>query len=82
MREMIGSNKTGTVAFHMNWNDNADEKTLFLQQMGDWHVPDDWNSTTAMCKSPAVATCHFRDLPSIIPCRSSPARNPGRKSFW
>jgi hypothetical protein len=80
MKDMIRSNKTRTVAFHMNWNDNAEKKTQFLSQMGDWHVPDDLNSTT--CQSPAIVKCHFRDLPSIIPCRSSSAHDPNRKSFW
>jgi hypothetical protein len=82
MKNMLRTNKSRTVAFHMNWNENADEKIRFFQQMGDWYAANETASTMGPCLETAMVKCHYRDLPSVVPCPSSPALHNNRKSFW
>jgi hypothetical protein len=43
--------------------------------------PDDLR--TLCCAAEPLVSCHYRDKPSKIPCRDSPAIDHGRrKSFW
>jgi hypothetical protein len=38
--------------------------------------------TTMCCAAEPLVSCHFRDKPSIIPCKKSPLMDKGGKSFW
>jgi hypothetical protein len=69
--------------FHMSWTQNKDNKKLFLQQLGEWRVKDNCESGAAECclVEPNIV-CHYRDKPSIIPCRDSPPIDNGKPSFW
>jgi hypothetical protein len=82
MKAMLRTNKTDQIAFHMNWNENAGEKIRFLQQMGDWYVPSSNETSEGPCLGNAMVQCHYRDIPSIVPCRDSPAFRSNRPSFW
>lgn len=78
--------------FHMSWTLSMDNKVLYLEQMGEWYVSDMVTSTTSdgmqscvglnCCLQQPNITCHFRDKPSKIPCRDSPAIDEGGRSFW
>lgn len=100
MKDMIRKNKTEPLSFHMNWNKDKQQKRDLLEQMGDWYVTKRCigERTAAMmlqglpgqylskvcCYEKPFARCHFRDLPSVIPCRKSPEFNKGadKPSFW
>jgi hypothetical protein len=68
--------------FHMSWTENKQNKRLFFEQMGEWFT--DASSCTGLncCLEEPRVTCHYRDKPSIIPCRDSPPIHKGRPSFW
>jgi hypothetical protein len=75
--------------FHMSWTENKDNKRLYYQQMGEWYVNEEPNSIDGKvcsgvncCLPQPNITCHFRDKPSKIPCRDSPAIQQGGHSFW
>jgi len=84
--------------FHMSWTKNKANKRLFFEQMGDWFVEDKCAGSTAetilesaqkgstlvslCCSAEPLFECHYRDKPSIKPCRSSPPIDEGHKSFW
>lgn len=77
--------------FHMSWTKNKDNKVKYLQQMGEWYVrptcvgtgPGQQHvSAEACCSADALITCHYRDKPSKIPCKSSPNIDKGKPSFW
>ena len=34
------------------------------------------------CSKEPIITCHYRDKPSVIPCKDSPPIDAGRPSFW
>lgn len=34
------------------------------------------------CSAEALVSCHYRDKPSIIPCKDSPPIDKGKPSFW
>ena len=34
------------------------------------------------CAAQPLFTCHYRDKPSLKPCRDSPPFRPGGTSFW
>jgi hypothetical protein len=67
-----------------------DNKVKYLQQMGEWYVqpvcvgtgPGQDVSAEACCSADALVTCHYRDKPSKIPCKSSPNIDKGKPSFW
>lgn len=98
MKEMVQVPETQPLSFHMNWNNDKDVKQKFLEQLGAWHVKSVCvggemlsqfgNSTKgrmleACCSSQPLVSCHFRDKPSLIPCKDSPAfENSRRGSFW
>ena len=73
--------------FHMSWTKNKDNKKLYLQQMGEWYLKEDWKSsslsgTWGACLAEPQITCYYRDKPSIVPCKESPPIDAGRQSFW
>jgi hypothetical protein len=85
------TNKTDTVEpyiFHMSWTTNKDNKKLFLQQMGEWRLKDHHSVDNycqdglACCLAEPNVVCHYRDKPSIIPCKDSPPIDKGKPSFW
>jgi hypothetical protein len=81
MRDVIAKKKN-PLSFHYNWNKNKLEKRQFLEQMADWYVSDSCNaSLESCCVANPVATCHFQDQPSVIPCKNASTFKPG-PSFW
>jgi Nucleotide-diphospho-sugar transferase len=38
--------------------------------------------SASCCSTKAIFSCHYRDKPSIKPCRKSPPIDKGRKSWW
>jgi len=43
-------------------------------------VPD--NLSNSCCAVEPIVKCHFRDKPSVVPCRDSPSIDKDRPSFW
>lgn len=81
--------------FHMSWTANKDNKIKFFQQMGAWHAEEKCigersyeilnssdNLLTTCCSGTAIFKCHYKDKPSIHPCKDSPNIDVGRASFW
>ena len=68
--------------FHMSWTKNKANKKLFLEQMGEWYTKPDCMTGLGCCLKQANVTCHYRDKPSIIPCKESEPIDKGRPSFW
>jgi hypothetical protein len=84
--------------FHMSWTVNKDNKILYFRQMGDWWVQDkcitkkrqeilgEGSSTTDItaecCAVKPLFSCHYRDKPSLYPCKDSPPIDKGKRSFW
>ena len=83
--------------FHMSWTLNKDNKIKYYQQMGEWMLEDKCVQKTvheilgdaapstlasACCAAEPLVTCHYRDKPSIKPCRDSPPIDKGRPSWW
>ena len=63
--------------------------------MGMWHMKEECTGTEALtklysdqtpvsscCLAEPSVSCHYRDKPSIIPCKDSPPIDKGRPSFW
>lgn len=88
----IVSDKHHAALFHMSWTNNKDNKLLFFKQMGMWYLNEqceatadlvlDGNMVDNCCSVEPIVTCHYRDKPSIIPCKDSPPIDKGRPSFW
>ena len=81
--------------FHMSWTTNKDNKLLFFRQMGEWYLNDQCiqkNSTEitvadndfakTCCSAEPLFSCHYRDKPSIKPCKESPPIDKRGRSFW
>lgn len=68
--------------FHMSWTLNKDNKKLYFQQMGEWHLKEGCLDGYDCCLPQPNITCFYRDKPSKIPCRDSPPIDKGRPSFW
>jgi hypothetical protein len=82
--------------FHMSWTLNKNNKLLFLRQMGEWYVQDqciqekasdihdgeEYNLVRTCCSAEPLFSCHYRDKPSLKPCKSSPSIDKGRPSWW
>jgi hypothetical protein len=83
------------IIFHMSWTNNKDNKLLFFRQMGEWYVQDkcigkvradiptghaDLPSTC--CAAAPLFSCHYKDKPSLKPCRDSPPIDKGKSSWW
>ena len=81
--------------FHMSWTRNKDNKQLFMEQVGHWHLqkqcenkrveeiggkPEDL--VNLCCSAEPIVSCHYRDKPSKIPCKDSPPIDKGKPSFW
>jgi len=86
MRDMV-SGKASPSIFHMSWTSNKDNKIKFFQQMGDWYVSEkcianDNPSQKECCLVDPLVVCHYRDKPSIKPCKDSPPIDKGRPSWW
>lgn len=94
MRAMFEGEKKPYI-FHMSWTKNKDNKLLFLKQLGQWYVQekciatepskikhDDSGLVNACCSPKELFSCHYRDKPSVKPCKKSPPIDSGGKSFW
>lgn len=68
--------------FHMSWTKNKDNKKLYFQQMGEWYLKESCLTGWDCCLRKPNITCHYRDKPSMIPCKDSPPIDAGRPSFW
>mmetsp|Transcript_23881 Transcript_23881/g.24340 ORF Transcript_23881/g.24340 Transcript_23881/m.24340 type:complete len:235 (+) Transcript_23881:648-1352(+) len=81
--------------FHMSWTKSKENKVLFMQQMGLWYIRDQCLNDKAIdilgergdfsaicCSKDPLITCHYKDQPSIIPCKGSPASNKHSHNFW
>jgi hypothetical protein len=77
--------------FHMSWTSSKVNKKKFFEQMGLWYLDEKCYGKTlfevggnaeACCLAVANINCHFRDKPSVIPCRGFPPIDKGRPSFW
>jgi len=78
----------------MCWTANKDDKLLYLQQLGEWYLPDSCgnNELSSMrgdagkmadcCLAEPAISCHFIDKPSIVKCDESPNRDQNGKKFW
>jgi hypothetical protein len=77
-----------------SWTENKDNKVLFLRQLGEWYVTDKCigkpiadiidigDLVLPCCATEPIFSCHYRDKPSKLPCKSSGAIDPGGGSFW
>jgi len=45
-------------------------------------VDNDADIVNSCCSAAPLVSCHYRDKPSIVPCRESPPIDEGRPSFW
>lgn len=94
LRDMFKGKKHPYI-FHMSWTKSKDNKLLFLKQMGEWYLKDHCvakklsdigvekdNFVEQCCSKEALVTCHWKDKPSIKPCKDSPALDKGARSFW
>jgi hypothetical protein len=76
------SNLVDPYIFHMSWTQNKDNKKLYFEQMGEWYKKENCMTGFDCCLKQPNVTCHYRDKPSIIPCRQSPPIDKGKPSFW
>ena len=80
---MNGTSPIEPYIFHMSWTQNKANKKLYFEQMGEWYTKPNCLADGLDCCLPKPnITCHYRDKPSIIPCRDSPPIDKGRPSFW
>ena len=69
----------------MSWTSNKANKKLYFEQMGEWRVKEGCpldSDGDGCCLAEPMIKCHYRDKPSIIPCKSSPPIDKGKPSFW
>mmetsp|Transcript_377 Transcript_377/g.589 ORF Transcript_377/g.589 Transcript_377/m.589 type:complete len:358 (-) Transcript_377:299-1372(-) len=92
MKDIVTGKHQATL-FHMSWTNNKDNKLLFFKQMGMWYLKEQCEATAELvldgstmvndcCSADPIVTCHYRDKPSVIPCKDSPPIDKGRPSFW
>jgi Nucleotide-diphospho-sugar transferase len=90
MKDLLGNNETqqDPYIFHMCWTESKVYKKKFLQQIRHWYLRDGHESGSCngldCCIREPKVTCHFRDVPSVLPCKDSPPldeEDPG-DSFW
>jgi hypothetical protein len=84
MKALLSGNSTADpYIFHMSWTTNKDNKKKFLEQMGQWYKKEGCNTDGFdCCLAEPNVICHYRDKPSIIPCRESNPIDKNGKSFW
>jgi hypothetical protein len=78
--------------FHMSWTTNKENKRKFFQQLGDWYVSPKCIGKRRLqlpepvmescCSAKPIVSCHYRDKPSIIPCKKSPSIDKNGRSWW
>ena len=94
MKELI-QEKRSPYVFHMSWTKNKGNKIKFLKQMGLWNVNEECEGsqdleqqgqsarpTQSCCSAVPIVSCHYKDKPSLIPCKDSPNIDEGGLSFW
>jgi len=95
MKEIVEL-KRAPYLFHMSWTENKVNKIFFFKQMGLWYMNENClgnrlfdaftysvdKNVEKCCVMQPLVTCHFKDKPSIIPCKNSPPLDKGGKSFW
>lgn len=94
MREVVkGTLNPPPLIMHMCWTHSKENKVIFMQQMGMWYVDDQCQGDALKavfgetvlqqcCTAEPRIICHYKDKPSIINCKTSPAMDPHGKSFW
>jgi len=82
MRDLLVRQTREPWMFHMSWTKNKEFKIKFLQQMGMWYVKDNSRLGVDSCLKEPIAYCHFKDKPSVQPCRDSPSLDKNGRSFW
>jgi hypothetical protein len=78
----LGKLSVDPYLFHMSWTLNKDNKKLYYQQMGEWHLKEGCVNGYECCLAQPNITCSYSDKPSKIPCRDSPPIDKGKPSFW
>jgi hypothetical protein len=85
--------------FHMSWTEGKDNKLKFFEQLGEWYLKDECNvnspkaqdntlqnpTISSCCAVKPLMRCHFKDKPSMIPCKDFPSidtRPKPKPSFW
>ena len=97
MKDFIAG-KIEPYIFHMSWTKNKDNKKKFFEQLGGWYLKDACSNKPASdivagdtssgrliepcCAADPLFKCHYRDKPSIKPCKDSPPIDKGKPSFW
>jgi Nucleotide-diphospho-sugar transferase len=97
MRDVI-SGARRPVVFHMSWTLNKGNKIKFYRQMGEWFLQDlclqasadqirnssknEQRFESKCCAAAPLFSCHYRDKPSVKPCRDSPSLDKDQKSWW
>jgi len=77
--------------FHMSWTSSKINKRKFMEQVGFWYLNErcigktlneiGGNANTCCLAEPNVV-CHYRDKPSVIPCKDSRPIDKDKPSFW
>lgn len=92
MKALFAGQKNAYI-FHMSWTLNKDNKLLFLRQMGEWYVQEKCiqkkineiessDIPSTCCSTLPLFSCHYRDKPSVKPCKESPPIDSDRPSWW
>jgi hypothetical protein len=90
MREFIKKQQDPFI-FHMSWTASKVNKRKFFEQMGFWYLDANCVGQTlsqiggdasTCCLAHPFFQCHYRDKPSIAPCKDSEPIDKGRRSFW
>ena len=94
MKDIVEDRRTPYL-FHMSWTKNKVNKVKFLMQMGLWHVNQQCQGDNVLnslgqqdalaetcCSMEPMISCHYKDKPSVVPCKDSPAIDKAGKSFW
>ena len=90
MKQFVNGNKTPFV-FHMCWTLNKQDKIAFMKQMGMWYLKEQCidkkaedlgDINNACCSAEPIVECFYSDKPSIKPCKESPEKDKGARSFW
>jgi len=83
--------KVNPYIFHMSWTKSKINKRMFFEQMGLWYLDNKCSDRTleqiggnanSCCLTKPDVQCHYRDKPSLIPCKDKEPIDKGRASWW
>lgn len=57
-------------------------ETVLGKPIGNGQASDYEVFQSTCCAAEPLVSCHYRDKPSVIPCKDSPPIDQGRPSFW